>query len=172
MRCRRFLLAIAVILCPSQLACAQTPSPSLDLHSAAEYRAIIKAAKDALPNEDTTELGRLVDTLRQFDIYETPTYEWRFFHAALLGKQGRDEDARTELAAFEDMLRIDSGVWKCDPEPDLISYEGVRKFSPVAYQQLCVEGYLGYFENPKAAALRHVAEWWSLSADLRSRVAE
>lgn len=141
-----------------------------DLHSEPEYRESLALAEQAYIDGRYEDVRALVNVLRRFDIHEVPTYQWRLFEVVVHIENHEFERARDELRAFADMLRIDSGVWQCHHSVQGISKGNDVRPSRVAYEQMCVEGYLAYYTAPTLMTLRQVAEQWSLLSSVRDRL--
>lgn len=141
-----------------------------DTSSPSDYGALLREAHEALLLREETVLAQKVELLRSFRLHEIPTYEWRIFEAYLIAKDGNDQEALRRVEAFEDMLRIDSGVWSCASEEGRIRRGEHTRSSRLAYREMCGEAFLPYYENPTFDTLSRIAEFWSISATVRESI--
>lgn len=93
-------------------------------------------------------LGGLVAELETAVVFEVPTYEWRVYEAALKFHNGDVEGGFGLLREFEAMINIDAGLLRCDA---LGQTQGAPY--PLAYQTLCSEIFLSYYDTPTPAQL-------------------
>jgi len=121
----------------------------------------------------TGKLAEMSETLREISglrVREVPTYEMHFYEALELAQQNRRDEALARLAAFRDMLRIDSGVAKCEATNGAISVGGVKKASSEAYNAMCAEAFIAYYDNPTYESLRRITRYWAFADDLRMKI--
>ena len=79
-------------------------------------------------------------------------------------------DRKFLVRLFRDMLRIDSGVAKCEATNGAISVGGVKKASSEAYNAMCAEAFIAYYDNPTYESLRRITRYWAFADDLRMKI--
>lgn len=129
------------------LACAlQGASPHMLSWEA--YDAKLSALSRYHEAGDLDALRGLVAELETSVIFEVPAYEWRVYEAALKFHDGDVEAGFRLLREFEAMINIDAGLLRCDA---LGQAHGAPY--PLAYQTLCSEIFLPYYDTATPAQL-------------------
>ena len=112
------------------------------------YDAKLSALSRYHEEGDFDALRGLVAELETSVVFEVPTYEWRVYEAALKFHDGDVEGGFGLLREFEGMLNIDAGLLSCDA---LGQAQGAPY--PLAYQTMCSEIFLSYYDKQTPALL-------------------
>ena len=161
---------VTLIALMGAISLSATACEAVDHHSDAEYRRQLVLAEQAYTAEQYGELTGLVRCLETFFVHEVPTYEWRLFEVVLRIQAHEFTDAREQLQAYEDMLRIESGVLPCESGSQGVTQADEMPASRLAREVMCAEAYLGYYANPSPAILLWVDGQWPLVTLVRDQL--
>ncbi len=102
-------------------------------------------------------------------LFEVPNYE-PYYHIAYSHLQlGDVAKARENLRQFKCMLRVDSGVKKCSNATDyknstpsnIVKHQTDFSELQLCYETMCYGIYFSYYDEPTAASLKRIEEFWN-----------